>query len=104
MLFATCSHIFRGQNLTVDATGTIKTTVEAGAKVAIKVKLGPTTVYRKTFDLCKEIEKVGGRCPINSGKPRIVKTFTVPRGIPRVSQKPRAYEFVVISMRCLKTS
>ncbi|KAJ4413585.1 Phosphatidylglycerol/phosphatidylinositol transfer protein [Gnomoniopsis sp. IMI 355080] len=73
----------RGQNLTVDAAGTIKSEVNAGTKVSVRVKLGPTTVYRKKFDLCKEFEKVGGSCPISSGTPRVVKTFKIPKQVPK---------------------
>lgn len=56
-----------------------------GTKVSVKVKLGAAVVYKKNFDLCKELEKIGGKCPISSGKPKIVKTFTIPKAVPRVS-------------------
>ncbi|KAJ4391721.1 Phosphatidylglycerol/phosphatidylinositol transfer protein [Gnomoniopsis smithogilvyi] len=73
----------RGKELTVDATGTVKSLVSAGTKVSVKVKLGHSTVYRKHFDLCKEIEKIGVQCPIDSGTPKVVKSFTVPKSVPR---------------------
>lgn len=60
-----------GSELTIEASGTVKETVNEGAAATVVVKLGVVQLLRKTFDICSELDKhkddVELQCPIEKG-------------------------------------
>lgn len=62
----------------------VKEDILDGSAAHVTVKLGVVTLIRKTFDFCKEVEGTSLECPVRKGPIRFVKTFDLPREIPKV--------------------
>ncbi|KAK0718139.1 ML domain-containing protein [Lasiosphaeria miniovina] len=71
-----------GQTLVIEATGTVKETIEEGAYVNLQVKYGYIRLINTQADLCTEIKNVDLECPIEKGKISIIKTVELPKEIP----------------------
>ncbi|KAK0630631.1 putative phosphatidylglycerol/phosphatidylinositol transfer protein [Bombardia bombarda] len=71
-----------GATLTIEATGTVKETIEDGAYVNLQVKYGYIRLINTQADLCKEIKNVDLDCPIEKGKIAITKAVELPKEIP----------------------
>ncbi|GAA99376.1 uncharacterized protein L969DRAFT_47873 [Mixia osmundae IAM 14324] len=74
-----------GKNLTVTATGTVKTMIDEGAYADVLVKLGYIKLLTKRFDVCEELDKANAtlQCPVEEGRYTIVQTVELPREIPK---------------------
>lgn len=101
------SYLIRGQQLAIDGTATVKKAVEEGTTVDVKVRLGGVQVYHKTFDLCKELGKVGGGCPFKPSRPRMQKSYGIPKSLPKVSLQMDTFQIdntgfdQMLTKRCL---
>ncbi|EQK98831.1 hypothetical protein G6O67_000412 [Ophiocordyceps sinensis] len=71
-----------GQNLVINATGAVKTTINQGSKVHLIVKMGFVTILNRVEDLCEQVGHVDLECPIKKGTMNIVKTVSLPGHIP----------------------
>ncbi|KAK1829005.1 Phosphatidylglycerol/phosphatidylinositol transfer protein [Podospora conica] len=71
-----------GSNLTIEASGIVKQTIEEGAYVKLQVKYGYIKLLDQTADLCEQIKNVDLECPIEKGKISITKDIALPREIP----------------------
>ncbi|KAM4056636.1 ML domain-containing protein [Hirsutella rhossiliensis] len=71
-----------GRDLVINATGTVKTTIERNAKVHLVVKMGLLTLVNREEDLCDQVRHVDLECPIKNGTMNIVKTVSLPGHIP----------------------
>ncbi|KAK0746649.1 ML domain-containing protein [Schizothecium vesticola] len=71
-----------GANLTIEASGTVKQTIEEGAYVKLVVKYGFIKLLDQTVDLCEQIKNVDLECPIEKGKISITKDIELPKEIP----------------------
>lgn len=78
----------RGKQINIAGTASIKRAVEQGTTVTVTVKLGGVQVYKKKFDLCKELGKVGGGCPFKPSKPTLTKSYEIPKALPKVRSQP----------------
>ncbi|KJZ77978.1 hypothetical protein HIM_02615 [Hirsutella minnesotensis 3608] len=67
-----------GGSLLINAAGTVKKTIEKGAKVDLFVKLGFIQIVHQQIDLCDQVAEVDLKCPIKPGKLIITKTVTIP--------------------------
>jgi hypothetical protein len=72
-----------GQPLLIEATGTLREKVSAGAYVSLQVKYGVITLIKQTVDLCEQIKNVDLDCPIE-GDIKFTKSVDLPREIPPV--------------------
>lgn len=72
----------KGQNLTIEATGTLAVDVEEGAYVNVEVTYGFVRLLTQTFDLCEQSEQVDMTCPIKKGPISINKEIQLPDGFP----------------------
>jgi len=82
------SHLSSGKTLKIEATGTVKETIQEGAYVNLQVKYGYIRLINTQADLCKEIKNVDLECPIEKGKISIIKEVELPKEIPPV-RRPR---------------
>jgi len=71
-----------GKTLKIEATGTVKETIQEGAYVNLQVKYGYIRLINTQADLCKEIKNVDLECPIEKGKISIIKEVELPKEIP----------------------
>lgn len=69
----------------MNATGSILSEITEGAKAHVRVKAGGLVVYKKTWDVCKELKNAGFHCPVHTGTPHIVQTYDIPKMLPKVS-------------------
>lgn len=76
-------HLTRGENLTVEAIGTLTEDIEAGTKLFLTVKYNSVTLLAQEVDLCEQIPNVGISCPIKKGPLDITKTVEVPSMVPQ---------------------
>ena len=74
-----------GQNLTIDAMGYLKTTIEEGAYANFEVKYGFIKLLTGTADLCEQAAEVDLTCPIEKGEVSVQKLVQLPSQIPPVS-------------------
>lgn len=72
----------RGQNLTIDASGILKTAIEEGAYVDVEVKYGYIKLISQTYDLCDEVGEVDLKCPLQAGEYKLSKTVEIPQQVP----------------------
>ena len=70
--------------MTIEASGTVKQTIEEGAYVKLQVKYGYIKLLDQTMDLCEQIKNVDLECPIEKGKISITKDVDLPKEIPPV--------------------
>ncbi|PWN44447.1 hypothetical protein IE81DRAFT_272865, partial [Ceraceosorus guamensis] len=73
-----------GQNLTVTASGIVKSRIEAGTYADVVVKLGLIKLLTRRFDVCEEAKKNDAevQCPVEAGEYKITQTVALPREIP----------------------
>lgn len=76
-------HLTRGENLTVEAIGTLTEDVEAGTKLFLTVKYNAVTLLAQEVDLCDRIPNFGLSCPIKKGPLDVTKTVEVPSMVPQ---------------------
>jgi len=74
-----------GQNLTIEAMGDLKTTVEEGAYANFEVKYGFIKLLSGTADLCEKAAEVDLQCPIEKGQVKFQKVVELPSQIPPVT-------------------
>lgn len=74
-----------GQNLTIEAMGYLKTTIEQGAYANFEVKYGFIKLLTGTADLCEQAAEVDLTCPIKKGEVSVQKLVQLPSQIPPVS-------------------
>lgn len=86
--------MYRGNDLVINATGTVKTTIEKNAKIHLTVKMGLITIVNMEEDLCEQVAHVDLECPIKKGTMNIVKTVALPGHIPAVCGPPPSSEEV----------
>ncbi|CAO3610659.1 unnamed protein product [Cunninghamella blakesleeana] len=70
-----------GQDLTVDVSGTLKSSVSGGT-IKVTVAAGILTVWSASYDICTEAAANGQTCPLAAGAYDFHKTVTVPSIIP----------------------
>ena len=73
-----------GHNLTIDAMGYLKTTIEEGAYANFEVKYGFIKLLTGTADLCEKAAEVNLKCPIEPGEVNVQKIVELPSQIPPV--------------------
>jgi hypothetical protein len=71
-----------GKPLTIEARGTLRHTVEQGAKVLLQVKYGLIRLINQEADLCDHIQNVDLHCPLKEGEIHLQKTVDIPKEIP----------------------
>ncbi|OAA41117.1 phosphatidylglycerol / phosphatidylinositol transfer protein [Beauveria brongniartii RCEF 3172] len=71
-----------GQDLLIEASGTVKETIEQGAYVKLTVKYGLITLLTTNADLCEQIGNVDLKCPVTAGDQTIEKIVKLPVEIP----------------------
>jgi hypothetical protein len=81
--------IYSGKNLSIKATGDLKTTVVEGAYVAIQVKYGLITLIKQKIDLCEQVKNVDKECPLEPGELQVTKDVELPNEIPPVRSSMR---------------
>lgn len=74
----------RGQELLVNASGALSSTIDKGSFVHIQVKLAGTRIVNKKYDLCAGLKRFGQSCPFNAGYISVSKGFKIDKMIPRV--------------------
>ena len=74
-----------GHNLTIEAMGDLKTTVEEGAYANFEVKYGFIKLLSGTADLCEKAAEVDLQCPIEKGQVKFQKVVELPSQIPPVT-------------------
>lgn len=75
---------FSGEDLIIQASGTLAEAVEEGAYVALQVKYGLIRLISTKADLCEQVANVDMECPIKKGDITITKTVELPKEIPNV--------------------
>lgn len=73
-----------GEDLVIQASGTLAQSVEEGAYVAIQVKYGLIRLISTKADLCEQVHNVDMECPIKKGDITITKSVELPKEIPNV--------------------
>ena len=94
----------RGQNLTIEATGTLSESIEEGAYITLAVRYGVVRLINKRLDLCEQSEaQVNVSCPIEAGKHTVERTVALPSQIPKgkYTVDGRAYTADGRSIACL---
>ncbi|KAF9893818.1 Phosphatidylglycerol/phosphatidylinositol transfer protein [Aspergillus nanangensis] len=71
-----------GQTLNIKASGTLRETIEDGAKVLLEVKYGLITLIKQEADLCEQITNVDLECPLEKGDMVLEKQVDLPQHIP----------------------
>jgi hypothetical protein len=70
----------------VQAAGTLSKDIEVGAYVKLQVKFNKyITILKTTVDLCEQVKSADKECPLEEGDIQVVKEFTLPEEIPKVS-------------------
>lgn len=71
--------VVAGEELTIEATGTLDKPIVDGATANVLVKLGAVRLLQKKFDLCDELDKnkedVEIQCPIKKGPQTVSATI-----------------------------
>ena len=88
---AQANHQISGATLSIEASGTVKETIEEGAYVKLVVKYGYIKLLDQTMDLCEQIKNVDLECPIEKGKISITRTSTCPRRSLRYGYQPSGF-------------
>ncbi|KAG0681284.1 Phosphatidylglycerol/phosphatidylinositol transfer protein [Kluyveromyces marxianus] len=96
----------RGENLTIVASGLLKTVVEEGAYVDVEVRLGYIKLLSQTYDLCEQLEEndvSGLKCPLPADEYDLLKSVEIPNEVPpgRYSFFARAYNADDTQITCL---
>ncbi|KFY00406.1 hypothetical protein O988_03310 [Pseudogymnoascus sp. VKM F-3808] len=71
-----------GKTLVIEALGTFKEDIDAGAYVVLQVKYGLIKLLSTKADLCEQIKEVDMECPIKAGQTKITKEVDLPAQIP----------------------
>lgn len=71
-----------GENLTVTASGTVLTTIEAGAYADVVVRYGFITLVNQRYDLCEVLPEVDIECPVEKGYLSLTRVVELPSGVP----------------------
>jgi hypothetical protein len=71
-----------GQELVIEAIGTVLQPIEKGAYVQLTVKYGLIRLISTKADLCEQISNVDLECPVERGVLRITKSVELPKEIP----------------------
>ena len=71
-----------GNQLTIEAVGTLSQKLEKGAYVVLQVKYGLIRLINMQQDLCDQVSNIDLECPIDEGKITIVKDVQLPNEIP----------------------
>lgn len=62
-----------GKDLLIEASGTLKETVDVGSVADVIVKIGVVRLLHKQFDLCDELQKsdIEEKCPVQPGRLKV---------------------------------
>jgi hypothetical protein len=71
--FIVASCIYRGKNLTVEASSTLLKDVEAGAKLYLTVKYNSVTILKEEVDPCNQLPNVDLSRPLKKGSFGVAK-------------------------------
>ncbi|CAG8952411.1 hypothetical protein HYFRA_00001158 [Hymenoscyphus fraxineus] len=95
-----------GQNLTIEAVGSISQDVGEGAYVLLTVKYGFIKLLTTKADLCEQVSNVDLKCPIKAGKTTITKDVEIPKQIPggKYTVNADAYTADAKHIVCLEAS
>lgn len=72
----------RGEQLTVEVSGTLTEDVIVGSYADVTAKLGLIKLYGKRLDLCEESSNIGKECPYKEGPQTVRHVVDIPREIP----------------------
>ena len=77
---------YRGDNLSIKATGQLKESVVKGSKLLLQVALKKGSVLipliKLEQDLCNQLADMGEECPLDKGALNISKQIELPNSIP----------------------
>ncbi|ORZ01628.1 ML domain-domain-containing protein [Syncephalastrum racemosum] len=81
----TPAHPQPGKDLLIEASGTLKETVDVGSVADVRVKIGVVQLLHKQFDLCDELDKsqIEEECPVQPGRLKVSQKVTLPKEIPK---------------------
>lgn len=74
--------MYRGQSLTIRATGRLAEIVSNGSYAHIQVKWIFVSLIDKDFDLCENADMADKKCPIEKGAFNITKEVVIPKAVP----------------------
>ncbi|KAF9287905.1 Phosphatidylglycerol/phosphatidylinositol transfer protein [Mortierella alpina] len=72
----------KGQNLTIEAYGSLSEAVVEGAKIHLIVKLGVIKLLTKELDFCTESATINKNCPLEAGEQSLYHSVELPKEIP----------------------
>ncbi|KAK0551967.1 hypothetical protein OC845_001940 [Tilletia horrida] len=73
-----------GKNMTVQATGTVRSKIDEGAYGVVDVKIGFIRLLHRQIDICEQARENGAevQCPVEAGDYDISQTVELPSPIP----------------------
>lgn len=71
-----------GQNLTIFASGTLKTDLVEDSYVDVLVRYGFITLVNRRYDLCDLLVEVDLKCPLKAGYLSLSRVVEIPDGVP----------------------
>ena len=89
-----------GTELVVNASGTVKETIEQGAYVKLVVKYGLIRLLTTTVDFCEQIGNVDLECPIKKGSLTVAKSIDLPQQIPPVRSTQKSTLRCTMGQKC----
>jgi hypothetical protein len=75
--------MYRGQPLTIEASGTLLKNVETGAKLYLTVKYNSLTIVKEEADLCGQLPNVDLNCPLKKGPLNVAKEVEIINQVPK---------------------
>ncbi|KDQ20196.1 hypothetical protein BOTBODRAFT_27608 [Botryobasidium botryosum FD-172 SS1] len=78
-----------GQNLTVNFSGTLGSTIDTGSSGNVTVSFSSIQVVNQAFDLCNELKSDASapQCPLQQGSRNFSQTVALPANIPAADYK-----------------
>lgn len=76
----------KGKKMSIEIKGNLLEEIKKGSIVRVSVKYQLIRIFKKTFDLCEELDKAGDkvkiRCPIEKGEKALKYEVELPGNIP----------------------
>ncbi|KAJ8099723.1 ML domain-containing protein [Lipomyces tetrasporus] len=93
----------KGAELYIEGEGYLDEQIDDGAFVEIEVRYGFIRLVKETIDLCEQLEKADGSCPVEKGPIKFSNTVELPNEIPpgKYNVISRAYKADYKLISCL---